>query len=96
MGGTLGRPVRLRSTLASTFYRAQVGALQPQARPAWRRGRSKGVAAPTDTHLLATNRGEAERERVHVTAMKEPGRKDPCPCGSGKIQEMPRAGGGVR
>jgi preprotein translocase subunit SecA len=43
------------------------------------------VAAPAgpDPRTLATNRGE-ERERTPVTVEKEPGRNDPCPCGSGK------------
>ena len=42
-----------------------------------------GVAAPQDPSELRTNRGEA-RVRAPVTAIKEPGRNDPCPCGSGK------------
>jgi len=36
-----------------------------------------------DPRELATNRGE-ERARTPVHAKKEPGRNDPCPCGSGK------------
>jgi preprotein translocase subunit SecA len=36
-----------------------------------------------DPRQLATNRGE-ERTRTPVTVEKEPGRNDPCPCGSGK------------
>jgi preprotein translocase subunit SecA len=38
-----------------------------------------------DVRNLQTNRGDGE-ERKHqpVTADKEPGRNDPCPCGSGK------------
>ena len=42
-----------------------------------------GVAAPQDPSELVTNRGEA-RVRAPVTATKEPGRNDPCHCGSGK------------
>jgi len=42
-----------------------------------------GVASPQDPRELVTNRGEA-RVRAPVTAVKEPGRNDPCPCGSGK------------
>ncbi len=41
-----------------------------------------GVGPYTDVRTLATNRGE-ERKSVPVTAAKEPGRNDPCPCGSG-------------
>ena len=42
-----------------------------------------GVPSPQDPRELATNRGE-ERVRTPVTAAKEPGRNDACPCGSGK------------
>ncbi len=41
-----------------------------------------GTAGP-DPRQLLTNRGEA-RKQAPVTASKEPGRNDPCPCGSGK------------
>ncbi len=37
----------------------------------------------TDVSRLATNRGEA-RKAQPVTVEAEPGRNDPCPCGSGK------------
>ncbi len=37
-----------------------------------------------DPSKLATNRGESERKQVPVTVEDEPGRNDPCPCGSGK------------
>jgi preprotein translocase subunit SecA len=36
-----------------------------------------------DTQEMATNRGD-EREKTPVTVADEPGRNDPCPCGSGK------------
>ena len=42
-----------------------------------------GVPSPQDPRELATNRGE-ERVREPVTAIKEPGRNEACPCGSGK------------
>ena len=42
-----------------------------------------GTPAGPDPRGLATNRGE-ERVRKPVTVDKEPGRNDPCPCGSGK------------
>ncbi len=51
------------------------------------RGAAAAVAglpeAGPDPATLATNRGE-ERARTPVTVDKEPGRNDPCPCGSGK------------
>ena len=40
-------------------------------------------AAGPDPRTLATNRGE-ERQKAPVSVAKEPGRNDPCPCGSGK------------
>ena len=40
-------------------------------------------AAGPDPRELATNRGE-ERQKAPVSVAKEPGRNDPCPCGSGK------------
>ena len=46
-------------------------------------GSAGGVPSPQNPRELVTNRGE-ERVRVPVTATKDPGRNDPCPCGSGK------------
>ncbi len=40
--------------------------------------------AGPDPRRLATNRGEQQREKTPVTVEAEPGRNDPCPCGSGK------------
>jgi preprotein translocase subunit SecA len=37
-----------------------------------------------DPRRLATNRGQEERTQEPVTVEDEPGRNDPCPCGSGK------------
>ncbi len=45
-------------------------------------GSVDGVPSPQDPRELVTNRGE-ERIRTPVTATKEPGRNEPCPCGSG-------------
>jgi preprotein translocase subunit SecA len=45
-------------------------------------GVPSGDAGP-DPRQLLTNRGEA-RKQAPVTAAEEPGRNDPCPCGSGK------------
>ena len=42
-----------------------------------------GAVRGPDPRELATNRGE-EREKTPVTVADEPGRNDPCPCGSGK------------
>jgi preprotein translocase subunit SecA len=119
----------LRKTVASFFYRAQIGP-PPQARqrPPQRlaySGPSEAVGSATvgeraavatraaapqrparpvmdelgvstranaastlpasgpDPRELATNRGE-ERQKAPVSVAKEPGRNDPCPCGSGK------------
>ena len=41
-----------------------------------------GVQSTQDPRELVTNR--EERVRAPVTATKEPGRNEPCPCGSGK------------
>lgn len=42
------------------------------------------LSSGPDPRTLATNRGDdaAPKKPVHMTA--EPGRNDPCPCGSGK------------
>ncbi len=59
----------------------------PQARA--HRVDATGIAASaraqevTDVSRLSTNRGEETKQRP-VTAADEPGRNDPCPCGSGK------------
>ena len=52
-----------------------------------------GVPSPQDPRELVTNRGEGERVRAPVTATKEPGRNDPCPCGSGKKYKRCHGGG---
>ncbi|MEK9500661.1 preprotein translocase subunit SecA [Gaopeijia maritima] len=44
-----------------------------------------GLGPATDVSRLATNRGEeAAKSNEPATASDEPGRNDPCPCGSGK------------
>jgi preprotein translocase subunit SecA len=43
-----------------------------------------GGAVPQDVRRLATNRGEAPEKQEPVSVEDEPGRNDPCPCGSGK------------
>ena len=50
------------------------------------RARVDGPVGPgPDVAKLSTNRGEAEAAKAEpVTAEDEPGRNDPCPCGSGK------------
>ncbi len=50
-------------------------------------GASAAAAGPgsgPDPSRLSTNRGEAQQEKTPVTVEKEPGRNDPCTCGSGK------------
>jgi preprotein translocase subunit SecA len=65
----------------------------PASRPAAARGRvdatgvarsARAAAGPaTDVSTLATNRGEARKQKP-VTVQARPGRNVPCPCGSGK------------
>jgi len=57
------------------------GAAPPGSRP----GGSMGVPPTSgpDPRQLLTNRGD-ERKHTPVTGKNEPGRNDPCPCGSGK------------
>jgi preprotein translocase subunit SecA len=60
--------------------------MSARARPAGRVGAGvPGLAAPAgpDPRTLTTNRQE-KRPRTPVSVVKEPGRNDPCPCGSGK------------
>ncbi len=52
-----------------------------------------GVPSPQDPRELVTNRAE-ERVRAPVTATKEPGRNEPCPCGSGKKYKKCHGRGG--
>ncbi len=59
----------------------ELGLLRP-GRPGAPVGVPQGPRGP-DPRQLVTNRGEARRP-VPVTAKAEPGRNDPCPCGSGK------------
>ena len=75
---------------------AQAGrdARQQGRQPAARRVDDFGVAASAaagapgasgpDPRQLATNRGEEQQKQEPVTVEDEPGRNDPCPCGSGK------------
>jgi preprotein translocase subunit SecA len=65
------RPARPRDELGMSARAASAGA-----------GAGLPAAGP-DPRTLATNRSE-EREKVPVSVEKEPGRNDPCPCGSGK------------
>ncbi len=65
----------------------EFGMAQERAvRPSGSAGRHGGLpAAGPDPRALQTNRAEdGERKQQPVTAKKEPGRNDPCPCGSGK------------
>ena len=67
---------------------ASAAAIQPGA------GGLGGVlSSGPDPRRLATNRGE-ERVRRPVTVEKEPGRNDPCPCGSGKKYKKCHGAGG--
>ena len=55
-----------------------------------------GAASGPDPRQLATNRGEGRRAKVPVMAEKEPGRNDPCPCGSGKKYKKCHGGGAAQ
>ena len=68
-GGGGPQPGRPRDELGMSARAASAGTGLPAAGP--------------DPRALATNRSE-EREKVPVSVEKEPGRNDPCPCGSGK------------
>ena len=52
-----------------------------------------GAVKGPDPRELATNRGE-ERAKTPVTVAAEPGRNDPCPCGSGKKYKKCHGAGG--
>ncbi len=64
--------------------RAGVDDLGMSTRAAAAGGAAAAVPSGPDPRQLATNRGEAAKEKTPVTATDEPGRNDPCPCGSGK------------
>lgn len=70
-GGTARRPAKEVDELGMSA-RAASGAAVPA-----------GASGP-DPAQLATNRGEEDRKQTPVTVEDEPGRNDPCPCGSGK------------
>ena len=69
------RPAVDRTTGVSSRARADAGANAGVGVPAG------GVAQRRD---LVTNRGESQPRAQQARATKEPGRNDPCPCGSGK------------
>ncbi|RMH12537.1 MAG: hypothetical protein D6701_13435 [Gemmatimonadetes bacterium] len=84
-GGALQEAARRRGARpAPAADGAQVDDLGIAARAARPVGVT-GAPAPHDTRQLITNRGEGgAASRTPVAAEKEPGRNDPCPCGSGK------------
>ena len=59
--------------------RASVDALGMSARSS----AGAAVSAGPDSKALATNRGD-DRDKTPVSVEDEPGRNEPCPCGSGK------------
>ncbi len=84
------QPQRLQYSGPEETVGGGVAAVAARARPAPGRSRLDpvGVAATAraesdDPAALRTNRGE-ERSRAPVTVADEPGRNDPCPCGSGR------------
>ncbi len=81
---TAGGPVGPAARLQPLRRQSQP---QPAAAPAGvdEFGVARSAQAGPDPRTLATNRGgdeEQKQQPVHVE--KEPGRNDPCPCGSGK------------
>jgi preprotein translocase subunit SecA len=64
------RPARPVMDELGVSSRASVGAPVPSAGP--------------DPRELVTNRGEERQKAAPVSVEREPGRNDPCPCGSGK------------
>ena len=88
VGGTVARAAQLERrsrTARSGASRVDDLGISRAARTGGtaRSGAVDGVPPPRDFRQLVTNRGE-ERPRIPVTATKEPGRNEPCPCGSGK------------
>ncbi len=84
------QPQRLQYSGPQEAAGAGVAAAAARTAPAGQGARLDpvGVAAAARAHSgdpsrLVTNRSE-ERSRAPVTVSEEPGRNDPCPCGSGK------------
>jgi preprotein translocase subunit SecA len=65
-------------------YRAVVDEMGMSARASSGGAGGPALPAAPGPRQLATNRGEGPGDRTPVTADKEPGRNDPCLCGSGK------------
>ncbi len=88
-GGAIDRAARAERQTAGAAAPAgqsgvdDMGVARSARQTAVRQPQVRGVPAPHDTRQLSTNRGE-ERSRTPVTSDKEPGRNDPCPCGSGR------------
>jgi preprotein translocase subunit SecA len=89
----LGPPApRVQSRMTLSGPGSAAGATPAPARTAARPSREDAVVAglggggtATATRRTTTNRGEAEAHvQTPVSVEKEPGRNDPCPCGSGK------------
>jgi preprotein translocase subunit SecA len=57
-------------------------------------GTGQALGTGPDPARLQTNRGEASGPQEPVTAPDEPGRNDPCPCGSGKKYKKCHGRGG--
>ncbi|MEZ4415126.1 MAG: preprotein translocase subunit SecA [Gemmatimonadota bacterium] len=87
-GARIARPGAAPSRAPAAPARAAVDAtgVAARARAAEGAGGAVGVAAPplpNPTRTLVTNR-PSERAAEPARATDEPGRNDPCPCGSGK------------
>jgi preprotein translocase subunit SecA len=80
-GGGLGEQASAQGRAAT---RPAAGAQRDELGMSTRASTAGLPAAGPGPSQLVTNRGEQEREQTPVSVEKEPGRNDPCPCGSGK------------
>jgi preprotein translocase subunit SecA len=88
-GSSAGRGSRLDPVGVAATARADAGGAGMGAA-----GLPGGMGQGPDPAQLQTNRGDAGRPQEPVTAPDEPGRNDPCPCGSGKKYKKCHGRGG--
>jgi preprotein translocase subunit SecA len=82
-GGAVDRATLVGSAAGSTNLDDTGIAQSARSGPPPGLGLPRGGPAPQDVAKLSTNRDE-ERKVRPVVSTNEPGRNDPCPCGSGK------------
>ncbi len=88
-GPAAGRGARLDPVGVAATARADAGGAGVGAA-----GLPVGMGQGPDPSQLQTNRGDAGRPQEPATAPDEPGRNDPCPCGSGKKYKKCHGKGG--